>query len=140
MSRKILVVDHESAVRYTIAFALRMRGYEVREARNGQEALSVITEAEVEEAHFDLLISEIHMPKLSGDDMIRRLQEDGFAIPSIVVTADRETKTSRCLMKYGCLDVFYKPYDIRALVRRVDDRMEELVDFYTSPPLQAKAG
>jgi len=140
MSRKILVADHESAVRYTIAFALRMRGYEVWEARNGQEALSMITEAEVEDVPFDLLMSEIKMPELRGDDLIRCLQEDGFSIPSIFVTADREIRTLKRLMKYGCLDVFYKPYDIRVLTRRVDALMDELVDYYAPPLLQAKAG
>ncbi|NOY52424.1 MAG: response regulator [Deltaproteobacteria bacterium] len=139
MSRKIVVADHAPAVRYTIAFALRMKGYEVQEAQDGLEALSMITEAEVEGLPFDLLISEIHMPKLDGDDLIRRLQKDGFSIPSIFVTADHEPVTSRRLMKYGCLDILYKPYDIRLLVRRVDHLLGGRVLPCSPPLLQAKA-
>jgi len=139
MSRKIIVADHAPAVRYTIAFALRMEGCEVQEAQDGLEALSIITEAEVEASPFDLLVSEVHMPGLRGDDLIRCLQQDGFAIPSIFVTADREPMTSMRLMKYGCLDILYKPYDIRELVRRVDHLFNERVLYGSSSFLQAKA-
>ncbi len=139
MSRKIVVADHAPAVRYTIAFALRMEGYEVQEAEDGLEALSMITEAEVEGLPFDLLISEIHMPKLNGEDLIRRLYQDGFSIPSIFVTADRKPVTSKRLMKYGCLDILYKPYDLRALVRRVNHLFAERVLSFSAPWLQAKA-
>ncbi len=139
MSRKIVVADHESAVRYTIAFALRMWGYEVCEAQNGKEALTMILEAEVEACPFDLLLTEIGMPELRGDELIRILQKDGVSLPSIVVTAQRESRILSRLFKYGCRDIIYKPYDIRALVRRVDALLDELVLPYTTPPLHAKA-
>lgn len=74
-SPRILVVDDESAIREFVERTLRQAGYTTRGAGNGFEALH-LTEAE---GPFDLLLTDVRMPEMTGDDLarrVRRLQPD----------------------------------------------------------------
>jgi two-component system, NtrC family, response regulator AtoC len=67
---RILVVDDESAIRFTLDLMLRRRGYLVTTAESGVEALAVI-----ERQAFDLLLLDLKMPGISGIDIARRARE-----------------------------------------------------------------
>jgi DNA-binding response OmpR family regulator len=124
MEKHVLVVDDEPAVRYTLAFAFRMSGYEVSEAGDGEEALALILRAVADDALFDLLLVDIMMPRMNGEDLIGELKKKGIFLPTIVVTASRDMDLINRLLTKGCTDYFFKPYDIRELVNRVGDVLE----------------
>ena len=66
MSTSILVVDDERAIQDTLAWCLRTDGHEVRTAGSGEEALAIMADQ-----GFDLIISDIIMPGLSGVDLLQ---------------------------------------------------------------------
>jgi two-component system cell cycle sensor histidine kinase/response regulator CckA len=67
-SRRILVVEDDDAIRDLVARVLREVGYETRVASNGAEALGLFET----EASCDLLLTDLHMPEMSGDELVRR--------------------------------------------------------------------
>src|SRR4029434_6172649 len=85
MSEKpILVADDESHILHVVSLKLRNAGFKVLTARDGQEALEM---AQIQ--HPDLLITDYHMPQLSGLELCQRLKQDARTsdIPAIMLTA-----------------------------------------------------
>lgn len=85
--KKVLVVDDERGIRLLLSEALLSRGFEVREARDGQESLDVL-----KEEHFDLVITDINMPRLDGVGMLQSMKEGGRKEKVIVMTGNPSEK------------------------------------------------
>ena len=68
MKHHILIVDDYQDLRESLGLFLRMSGYEVSEAKNGKEALSLI-----DEHHFDIVITDLNMPLMSGLELLAKL-------------------------------------------------------------------
>src|SRR5919199_6753438 len=85
MSEKtILVADDESHILHVVSLKLRNAGFRVVTAHDGQEALELAIQERP-----DLLITDYHMPQLSGLELCRRLKQDAAteAMPKIMLTA-----------------------------------------------------
>ena len=67
MSASILVVDDERTIQDSLAWCLRTDGHDVQMARDGEEAMAIMASQD-----FDVLISDIIMPGLSGIDLLRK--------------------------------------------------------------------
>ncbi len=80
-SKKILIVEDEQAVRTLISRILSRRGYEISTANNGVEGLEAL-----ENGAFDLVISDIVMPKMKGTQMVRELRKEDPDTAVIFVT------------------------------------------------------
>src|SRR5688572_30607141 len=78
----VLVVDDEPGIRETVAALLEDEGYSVSLARDGLEAL-----AAVESRAFDLVLSDVKMPKLDGLSLARRLRRNGYDRPIVLMSA-----------------------------------------------------
>lgn len=87
MNKKILVVDDEEIIRKTIRIHLEKMGYELKEAIDGVDALKKLGEEK-----FDLLISDILMPKKDGWEVLKELRSNPRTshMPVILLTAKRE--------------------------------------------------
>ena len=70
---KVLVVDDERPVRKLMAVLAAMDGYEVLQAKSGAEALEI-----AENKHFDLVVSDVMMPGMSGPELVTALRERGL--------------------------------------------------------------
>jgi two-component system cell cycle sensor histidine kinase/response regulator CckA len=79
----ILLAEDDAAVRSLLARVLRSRGYTVVEAANGAEA---IVAAEANPAPFQLLLTDVVMPKLNGPELAARLLREGYAMRVIFMT------------------------------------------------------
>jgi CheY-like chemotaxis protein len=79
--RRILVVDDDHGIRQTLQIALSNAGYEVLQARDGEEAIHLWHEAAP-----DLVIADIHMPKKSGLLLIQDIRDHNSSTPVIVMT------------------------------------------------------
>jgi CheY-like chemotaxis protein len=66
----VLVVDDEAPIRQIARRILEDEGYQVTEASNGQEAIALLAQG----APLDLLIADLDMPQLGGDEMVRRVR------------------------------------------------------------------
>jgi signal transduction histidine kinase/DNA-binding response OmpR family regulator len=117
--REILVVDDDPSTVRALEAVFRYRGYSVRGAGSGEQAL-----AEVERHQPDLLILDLRMPGLSGHDVIRRLKEDqGTAdIPILVLTGSAGPEEQSQALGMGARSVITKPFSenqITSLVREI---------------------
>ncbi|MEA2525629.1 MAG: two-component system, OmpR family, response regulator MprA [Thermomicrobiales bacterium] len=83
MAHTVLVVEDHAPSRQLLARLLARQGYAVRSAPDGLAALG-----EIGRARPDLVLSDIHMPGLDGIGLIRRLREDGIAVPVVLVSDD----------------------------------------------------
>jgi CheY-like chemotaxis protein len=82
MSKDILVVEDEPASLECISHFLRKQGYEVREARDGAEAIELI-----DNSQFDLVLSDIRMPRVDGVALAANILSRVPTIPIILMTA-----------------------------------------------------
>ena len=86
MKPRILVVDDEQDIRELLKFYLNKEGYEVIEAANGEEALTIF-----ENEYIDLGIIDVMMPKMDGFELVESMKEFKD-VPCIMLTAKGESK------------------------------------------------
>ena len=114
MSEKtILVADDESHILHVVSLKLRNAGFKVLTARDGQEALEV-----AQQQHPDLLITDYHMPQLSGLELCQRLKQDASTsnIPASMLTARGYHLEPQDTQQSGILRMLSKPFSPRHLL------------------------
>ena len=116
---RVLVVDDERSMRELLAIVLKREGYDVVLAENGRSAVSAL-----ERAPFDLLISDIKMPDMSGVDVLRAAKKLDPDILGIMITAFASTETAIEAMRLGACDYLSKPFDIDLLKMKVREKVE----------------
>lgn len=110
---KILVVEDEESLRTPLAFSLRRDGYEVAEARDGEEALS-----QVKATNPDLILLDLMLPGISGTEVCRQVRADS-AVPIIMLTAKDDVVDRVVGLEIGADDYVTKPYSYRELLARI---------------------
>lgn len=93
MAERILLVEDEPLSRKSTGLFLRDIGYHVQEANDGAEALSLL-----ETFRFDLVLTDIRMPRVNGVAVIARLRSISTDTPFIVVTASPQDVDGLCTM------------------------------------------
>ena len=109
---RVLVADDAPDNRRLIAFILERGGASVMLAADGQTALDRAQQAWRAGKPFDLLLLDLHMPRLGGDAVATLLREAGYTKPIIAITGDPEPPPA---LAAGCDAVLSKPIDIIAL-------------------------
>ena len=112
MSR-ILVVDDEPGIRKVVRDGLERAGHEVETAVNGDEALGFLDEME-----FDLVVTDLAMPKKSGLDLVREIRRT-LPVPILVLTVRHEEREKVRLLDAGADDYVTKPFGVEELLARV---------------------
>ena len=87
--KKILVVDDSEMVRNFHSYIIKMFGYQVETAENGAVALEKLLGEE-----YQLLVTDINMPKMDGYELIRNVHDQGIIIPIIIISTEDEYKSS----------------------------------------------
>lgn len=82
MQRKILVIEDDPRIRQGVRLFLCAAGYEVKEARDGDEALDLL-----DKFRFHLVLSDVHSPRLQGIDVLSHLRSIAPDVPIIIMTA-----------------------------------------------------
>src|SRR5262245_1857975 len=113
---RILIVDDNETNRDILAARLRVHGYEILQAADGEEALEV-SRRDLP----DLLLLDVMMPKLDGIEVCRRLKGDAALpfMPIILVTAKADSKDVVAGLDAGADEYLTKPVNQAALVARV---------------------
>ena len=119
--KTILVADDESHIVNVVSLKLRNAGFRVLTAADGQEALEV---AGAEKP--DLLITDYHMPRLSGIELCRRLKQDPrtASIPAIMLTARGYHLEEQDHSDHGIMEMMSKPFSPRHLLATVNQVLE----------------
>ena len=118
MSKKILVVDDEPDILFTVSQMLEMSGYEVIRANNGKECIELIKNNHEKP---DLVLLDIMMPEVSGWDVAAKLKEtsDWKEIPIVFLTAKGDVM-SVGMGKLASEDYIVKPFNITDLKERIE--------------------
>ncbi|MBN2289131.1 MAG: response regulator [Candidatus Glassbacteria bacterium] len=124
---RVLVVDDEDDIRSGLVFFLRKEGYESLEARNGREAMEVIT---LEKP--DLVLLDLMMPEVNGLELCQQLKnnEETRLLPVVMITAVHSQEEKIKAIDAGADDFLNKPINIAELRARVKSllRMKHLND------------
>ncbi|MGE7615788.1 response regulator transcription factor [Paenibacillus sp. FSL H8-0261] len=110
----ILIADDDDNIRKLMSLFLRKEGFDLKEARDGTKALSIIQNSRV-----DLVILDIMMPGLDGWDLCREIRRWDANIPLLMVTAKAESAHKVKGFQLGTDDYLTKPFDPLELVMRV---------------------
>jgi two-component system cell cycle response regulator DivK len=119
--KTILIAEDRDASRELLSVVLTAAGYHVIQAADGEEALTRAAETLA-----DLVILDIHMPRLDGFGVIRRLREDPLyaTVPVIALTASAMAGDRDSVLKAGFSEYISKPVNM-ALLRREIARLLE---------------
>ncbi len=122
MSR-ILIADDEVSLRKVLAASLRREGHEVVSAQDGEEALQLLEASRDAESGepFDLVISDLKMPRLDGMGLLEKIREGFDGLPVVMLTAHGTVDLAVQALKHGAFDFVTKPYerdDLLAIVNK----------------------
>jgi CheY-like chemotaxis protein len=120
--KTILVADDESHILHVVSLKLRNAGFNVITARDGQEALEL-----AQQNRPDLLITDYHMPQLSGLELCQKLKQDPATsgIPAIMLTARGYQLEPHDTEESGILRMLSKPFSPRHLLSTVNEVLEQ---------------
>jgi PAS domain S-box-containing protein len=116
--RRILVVDDEPTIRSVVSRYLRRRGHTVEEASDGAEALRRVASS----PEFDLILTDLRMPGMDGDELFAALRTAGLADRLVFVTGDAVSPDAAAILARTGAPVVHKPFDLDELSRLVEGR------------------
>ncbi len=114
MKRRVLVVDDEKNLRKFIAVNLEARGYEVMEAADGIEAISIINNHV-----FDIILLDINMPRMDGFSVCRLVRQR-LNTPIMMLSARQDVEDKAKCFELGADGYLTKPFGLREFLARVD--------------------
>jgi len=104
---RVLVVDDEPGLRMTLAANLELEGYEVTEAPSGEAALALTSEQS-----FDLVMTDIRMPGITGVELFQRLHAKYPEMPVVLMTGFALEELVQSALDQGAFTVLPKPFDV----------------------------
>jgi EAL domain-containing protein (putative c-di-GMP-specific phosphodiesterase class I) len=117
---RVLLAEDEEALRRIAARVLASEGFEVCQVADGREAL-----AELERGEFDVVVSDVMMPNMSGLELLRAIRQRDLELPVILITGTPSTEAALEAKRHGALHYLTKPVDNARLVLAVS-RAERL--------------
>lgn len=117
---RILIVDDEDNLRLTLSQAFQMEGYEVREASDSQEAVSLVTR-EV----FDVLLTDLMMPKIDGLSLLEKARSILPDAVVILMTGQATVESAIRALKGGAFDYILKPFRLDEIFHVVARGLEQ---------------
>jgi len=117
-NKKVLLADDSTIMRMVISMHLkRFTGVQITEALNGREALAKLTQEP-----FDLLLTDINMPEMTGIELVRHVRTGlNSQIPIVIITTKGETADRDLGMQLGANRYLTKPVDPKSLIMTVLD-------------------
>ena len=111
---RVLVVDDEPAILRFLRIGLGNQGYLVNEAQNAHAALDAVRKRKA-----DLVVLDLGLPDMDGLEVIRRIRDDGFMLP-VIVLSSRDAEAAKVqALDLGADDYVTKPFGIDELLARI---------------------
>lgn len=110
MKFTILVIDDEENIRNGLAANFEMEDYKVKTASSGKEGLSIVSKGDI-----DLVVTDLRMDGMSGEEVLRRITTETPGIPVIVLTGHGSIDSAVEAMKNGAYDFLTKPLNLDQL-------------------------
>ncbi len=118
---KLLIVDDDDDMRQDLARLFRKQGHEVTAAVSGEDALS-----KAARAHFDVALLDLHLPGISGIDVLAQLKELQPELEALMLTAHSSIETAVEAMRRGAYDYLTKPFRSADLEIHVQKAFEKV--------------
>jgi len=108
---KILIVDDEKSIRNSLREILEYEGYQVKDACDGQEGYKMASEEK-----FDIILSDIKMPKMDGIELLEKLKEAGIDSQIVMISGHGTIETAVEAIRNGAFDFIAKPLDLNRVL------------------------
>lgn len=119
MKFTILIIDDEKNIREGLGTAFELEGYEVKLASNGREGLEYVSKGDI-----DLVITDLRMDGITGEEVLRRITSETPGIPVIVLTGHGSIDSAVDAMKQGAYNFLTKPINLDQLLLIVKRALE----------------
>jgi two-component system, NtrC family, response regulator AtoC len=117
--KRILIVDDEKLVRWALNQKCAEYGYQTLEAENGEEAIRALQSESV-----DLVLLDVHLPDLSGIEVLEKLKQAGETRGIIMMTADPQLDDVKAALRLGAYDFVSKPINFEELSVTLQNALE----------------
>lgn len=117
---KILVVDDEKSIREILSRTLAASGFTVKSVSSGPDALEMI-----HQEHFDLMITDLLMPEMPGNELIEKAREILPDLIVIVITAHATVETAVKALQQGAYDYITKPFKPEIMIPVIERGLEK---------------
>lgn len=116
---KILIIDDNESLRYTLESVLEEHGYDPKSVEDGSKAIE-----EVKTKNYDLVICDMKMPKMDGMQILAEVKKIDPDIPFIILTAFGDIRNAVEAMKQGASDYLTKPFDNDGMIMTLRKALE----------------
>lgn len=123
---RVLIADDDPDVLALFSVLLVGNDLDLETACDGKSALAAIKEAVSSGRPYDLLITDLMMPDISGIELLSLIREAKISLSVLAITGAGEDKFRRELADAGIVNVLYKPFEFSALRREVNRILHEL--------------
>jgi len=119
---KILIIEDEAAIRRVLKNILSEENseYQVEEAQDGEEGF-----AKIKQEDFDLVLCDIKMPKMDGEELLTQVKAIKPEIPFVMISGHGDLQTAVNTMKLGAFDYISKPPDLNRLLNTVRNALDK---------------
>ncbi len=132
---KILLIDDEKAIRRSIKEILEFEKYTVDEAEDGQQGLDMALKG-----GYDVILSDIKMPKLDGTELLSKLMTHGTEASLIMMSGHGNIETAVDTVKKGAFDYLAKPIDLNRLLVTIRNALDKKCLVTETKVLKKKIG
>lgn len=135
---QILIIDDDDAIRDSMRQVLKKEGYQIRDAKDGQEGLALF-----QKESFHLVFLDLKLPGVNGLHVLRQMKYASPETPIVIITGFGTIESAVDAMKIGAFDYMSKPFTpegLRLSVRKaLDGRKMTLENLYLRSELKAKS-
>ncbi len=120
-SARILVIEDDPSINDVVRTRLAKDGHTITSAFSGTEAQLLL-----ESASFDLVISDLMLPGMTGEDIVTLIRETDPALPILILSARNAPADKVNLLQLGADDYLEKPFDLEELIARVNVQLRHV--------------
>ena len=130
-SKKILIVEDEPSLIFTLQDTFENEGYKVFIAERGDSALDIVKEEEP-----DLMVLDLMLPGMSGYDVCKKVRQMNYMFPIIMLTARDEESDKVTGLNIGADDYLTKPFGVKELLARIQARLRRSNSYTKNRPIK----
>lgn len=130
-SKRILIVEDEPSLVFTLKDTLEAENYDVKVVTDGADAVEAVKEVEP-----DLMILDLMLPNVSGYDICKEIRDLKYAFPIIMLTARDQEIDKVTGLNIGADDYITKPFGVKELLARIKARLRRANAYTKSGPVE----
>lgn len=129
-SKKIVIVEDEPSLIFTLQDTLENEGYLVFVAKEGEEAVEI-----VKKENPDLMLLDLMLPQMSGYDVCKKVRDMNYTFPIIILTARDQEIDKVTGLNIGADDYMTKPFGVKELLARIQARLRRSETYSKAKPI-----